>query len=117
MNEILCKTFDTTANDSISGIAGKYLNIAGIYAVNNETNSAAGVSITFVFTDDTVILYGDSAAGLFLRGNGGDWGLPVNEESVTDPYFKSQTAGAGFLILNVQSRRISGAIWYYFSDT
>ena len=117
MTEVLCKTFDTTTNATISGTADKYLNIVGIYVCNNETNPATDVSITFVFTDDTIILYGDSTGGLALRGDGGDWGLPVNEESVGDPYFKSLTTNAGFFIANVQAIRMSGAIWYYFSDT
>lgn len=117
MTDVLCKTFDTTSNMTITGTAGKYLNIAGMYVCNNETTPLTIMSVSFIFTDDSIILYGDSSGGLALRGDGGDWGLPVNDESVTDPYFKSAGTGAGFFIANVQSMRMAGAIWYYFSDT
>lgn len=116
MVEVLNQTFDTTTFASISGTAGKYLNIVGIYIVNNSTDPATNETPTFVFDDDFVVLYGDSTAGLFLRGDGGDWGLPMTDD-IDEPYFKSLATGAGFIITSSTGARISGSIWYYLSDT
>lgn len=113
MTTILKEEFDqTTVATIVSGVEGQQIKIVGITITNNDATESNYTKVRLISSSPTTDLYGSIGGSVFLTGDGGMWSLPVTHQSVRDPYFECNEGG-DFIIASMQSKRISGAVWYF----
>lgn len=109
---IYSKTFDITGPLVVaSGVGGRTYSVVGLLCHNNEreTSHRAQLRVTSSATD----LYGSAASSWLMAGRGDHVVLPIN---IYNPYFVGFVGNALFMFSNIESRRISGIIYYIQED-
>ncbi len=102
-------TFDTASVEIvISGVANTQIYIVGIVVENNTEDD---IQVRLLMNSPAEEQYGGATGRLYLHGRG-HWGLPMTRDSRKYPYFISIDIGTSFTIQSVNSKRISGAVWY-----